>query len=74
MRINRRFLYWGAFLAALGSILVAADLRNGDTAVIADALRFWPLAFVAIGLGLVLRSLRPAIHPAAVFLRTPGLP
>ena len=73
MRINRRFLYWGAFLAALGGVLVAADLRNGDTAVIADALRFWPLAFVAIGLGLVLRRTRFSLPAGLLAAAVPGL-
>lgn len=55
MRVNRRFLYLGVLLAAMGGVLVAVDVRAVDTTIIADALRLWPFAFVAIGLGLVLR-------------------
>ena len=73
MRVNRRFLYWGVFLAALGAVLVAVDLRNGDTAVIADALRFWPLAIVAIGLGLVLRRTRFSLPAGLLAAAVPGL-
>ena len=28
MRINRRFLYWGVFLVALGGVLVVFDLAT----------------------------------------------
>ena len=73
MRVNRRFLYWGVFLAALGAVLVAVDLRNGDTAVIADALRFWPLAIVAIGVGLVLRRTRFSLPAGLLAAALPGL-
>ena len=73
MRVNRRFLYWGVFLAALGAVLVAVDLRNGDTAVIADALRFWPLAIVAIGVGLVLRRTRFSLPAGLLAAAAPGL-
>ena len=37
MRVNRRFLYWGVFLVAIGGVLVAADLSAADSATIADA-------------------------------------
>ena len=73
MRVNRRFLYWGVFLVAMGGVLVAADIRNGDTAIIADALRFWPLAIVAIGLGLVLRRTRFSLPAGMLAAAVPGL-
>ncbi len=50
MRVNRRFLYWGVFLVALGGVLVVVDLGAIAPAVIVDVLRLWPLALVAIGL------------------------
>ena len=40
MRVNRRFLYAGMFLLALGAVLVVADLRALDLATVRDALRF----------------------------------
>ena len=47
MRVNRRFLYWGLVLVAIGGVLVASDLGAIDTATLADVLRLWPLAIVA---------------------------
>jgi hypothetical protein len=73
MRVNRRLLYWGVVLVAIGGVLVAADLGAIDTAALTDALRLWPLAVVAIGLSLVLRRTRfslPALLAAALI---PGL-
>jgi hypothetical protein len=73
MRVNRRFLYWGILLVAIGGVLVAADMRAIDTATLTDALRLWPLAFVAIGLSLVLRKTEFSL-PALVFAAAiPGL-
>ncbi len=73
MRINRRFLYWGVFLVALGGVLVASDLRVIDAAVIADALRLWPLALVAIGFGLVLRRTQFSVPGGMLAAAVPGL-
>jgi hypothetical protein len=73
MRVNRRFLYWGILLVAIGGVLVAADVRAVDTATLADALRLWPLAVVAIGLSIVLRKTDFNL-PALVFAAAiPGL-
>jgi hypothetical protein len=74
MQINRKFLYWGTFLVAIGGVLVATNLGALDTATLTDALRLWPLAVVIIGLALVLRrnpqlSLSTGLLAAAV----PGL-
>ena len=73
MRVNRRFLYWGIFLAAIGGVLVAVDVRAVDTTIIADALRLWPFAFVAIGLGLVLRRTRLSVPGGMLAAAVPGL-
>lgn len=73
MRVNRRFLYWGVFLVAIGAVLVAADLRAVDSETIADALRLWPLAFVAIGAGLVLRRTRFSLAGGMLAAAVPGL-
>lgn len=58
MRVNRRFLYSGIFLVAIGGVLAVADVAGLDSRLIADALRLWPLAIVAIGIGIVLRRTR----------------
>lgn len=73
MRVNRRFLYWGIFLVAIGGVLVAADLGAVDTAALTDVLRLWPLAIVAIGLGIVLRRTRLSLPSLALGAAVPGL-
>jgi hypothetical protein len=73
MRVNRRFLYWGIFLVALGGVLVAVDLSALDSAALTDALRLWPLAVVAIGLGLVLGRTRFSLAGLLVAAALPGL-
>jgi hypothetical protein len=73
MRVNRKFLYWGIFLVATGGVLVAADLTTFDAGAIGDALRLWPLAIIAIGLGLVLRRTRFAVAGGMLAAAVPGL-
>ena len=73
MRMNRKFLYWGVFLVALGGVLVAADVNGVDDATIGDALRLWPLAIVALGLGLVLRRTRFSVAGGLLAAAVPGL-
>ena len=59
--------------AAMGGVLVAVDVRAVDTTIIADALRLWPFAFVAIGLGLVLRRTRLSVPGGMLAAAVPGL-
>lgn len=73
MRVNRRFLYWGVFLVAIGGVLVVADLGRVDSATIADAMRLWPLVFVAIGLGIVLRRTSFSLPGGLLAAAVPGL-
>jgi hypothetical protein len=73
MAINRRFLYVGLFLVALGGVLVAVDLSAVDTSILASALRLWPLAFIAIGAGIVLRRSRFALVAGLAAAMVPGL-
>ena len=73
MRVNHRFLYWGVFLVALGAVLVAADLNGVDDATIADWLRFWPLAVLAIGVAIVLRRTRFSLAGGMLAAAVPGL-
>ena len=73
MRVNRRFLFWGVLLVAIGGVLVAADLGAIDTSILADVIRLWPLAIIAIGVSVILRRTTfslPAILAAALI---PGL-
>ncbi len=73
MRVNRRFLYWGVFLVALGGVLVVVDLADVAPAIIVDILRLWPLALVAIGLGLVLRRTRFSVPGGMLAAAAPGV-
>jgi len=73
MRVNRRFLYWGVFLLALGGVLVAADLGGLESGSIAEALRLWPLAIIAIGSGIVLRRTRFSLSGGMLAAAVPGL-
>ena len=73
MRINRRFLYWGIFLVAIGGVLVAADVGGLDSASIANGLRLWPVALVAIGVGIVARRTRFSLPSGMLAAALPGL-
>ena len=73
MSIDRRFLYPGLFLAALGGVLVAVDLTAVDRSGILDALRLWPLALVTIGAAIVLRRTRAGLTAGVLAALVPGL-
>jgi hypothetical protein len=73
MRINRRFLYWGIFLVTIGGVLVAADVGGVDSRSIADGLRFWPVALIAIGVGIVVRRTRFSLPGGILAAALPGL-
>lgn len=73
MRVNRRLLYWGILLVAIGGVLVAADLGAVDTPTLTDVLRLWPLAVMAIGLSLVLRRTRLSLPGLMLAAAVPGI-
>jgi cell wall-active antibiotic response 4TMS protein YvqF len=73
MRVNRRFLFWGVSLVAVGGVLVAADLGRINTAILADVIRLWPLAVVAIGASVVLRRTRISLSATLVAALIPGV-
>jgi hypothetical protein len=73
MRVNRRFLYWGIFLVAIGGVLVAADVGGLDSGAIADGLRLWPLALIAIGVAIVVRRTRFGLPGGLLAAALPGL-
>jgi hypothetical protein len=73
MRINRRFLYVGVFLIAIGGVLVAADAGGIDSGALASGLRLWPLAIVALGIGIVARRTRFSLHGGLLAAAVPGL-
>ena len=73
MRVNRALLYGGVFLVAIGGVLVAAEAGRIDTATLADVVRLWPAAVIAIGAGLVLRRTRLGVGGGLVAAAMPGL-
>jgi len=73
MRVHRRLLYAGVFLTAVGGVIVAADLGAVDTPTLTDALRLWPLAILATGLGLVIRHTRVGLPAGILATAVPGL-
>ena len=73
MRVNRKFLYVGVFLAAIGGVVVTADLAATDPTAIRDALRLWPLAIVAIGLGIAVRRTEFGLPAGLLAAVAPGL-
>jgi hypothetical protein len=73
MQVNRRLLFWGLLLVAIGAVIVAADIGRLDTTALADVLRLWPLAVVAIGLSIVLRRTRFSLPALLVAALVPGL-
>lgn len=73
MRVNRALLYGGVFLVATGGVLVAAEAGRIETATLADIVRLWPVAVIAIGAGLVLRRTRLSLGGGLVAAALPGL-
>ena len=73
MQIDRRLLYAGVFLLAIGGVVVAADIGLLDTANLTDLLRLWPLALVAIGVGIVLRRTEISLATGMLAAAVPGL-
>ena len=73
MAINRRFLYVGLFLVAIGGVLVAVDLSAVDTSALGGVLRLWPVAVIALGAGIVLRRSRYALVAGIIAAMLPGL-
>jgi hypothetical protein len=73
MRVNRRLLYWGVVLLAIGGVLVVAELTAVDSSTLADIVRLWPLAIVAIGISLIARRTRFALPALLTAALIPGL-
>ena len=73
MRVNRALLYGGVFPVAIGGVLVAADAGWIDTATMADVVRLWPVAVIAIGAGVVLRRTQLSLGGGLAAAAMPGL-
>lgn len=73
MNINRKFLYLGVFLLSAGGVLLLAQAGVITNEAIAEALRLWPLAVIAIGAAILLRATRFATAGIVVAAILPGL-
>lgn len=73
MRINRALLYAGAFLVAIGGVLVVVDQGVLASSTVGEALRYWPLAVLAIGAGLVFRHTQVSLASGLLAAAVPGL-
>jgi hypothetical protein len=73
MRPNRRLLYWGVFFLAAGAVMLAAQGATVTGETVAEALRLWPLAIIALGVGLLLRRTRFATAGGVMAAAMPGL-
>jgi hypothetical protein len=69
---QRKALFLGSFLVAAG-IVVLAGANATIESVIGEVLRLWPLAIIAIGVGLLLRRTRFALVGTLVAAIVPGL-
>ncbi len=73
MMVNRRFLNWGVFLVAAGGVMLVAQSEAVDSDVVAQALRLWPVAVIALGFGLLLRRTRFGLPAGMLAAAMPGL-
>ncbi len=73
MRASRALLYWGTFLIAAGAVMVLANLRGIDDQLVSDVLHLWPLAIVALGVGVLLRGSRLSWAGGMLAAAIPGV-
>jgi hypothetical protein len=73
MTVRRGFLYTGVFFIATGGVVLLAQAGAIDTEAVIRALSLWPLAVIAIGVGLILRRTRARVAGGVVAAATPGL-
>ena len=74
MTVRRGTLYVGVFFLAAGAVTLGAATGALDRAAIADAVgTLWPVAVIAIGVGLVLRRSPAALAAGILAAAVPGL-
>ncbi len=71
--VNRRFLYWGVFFVAGGSVLLAAQAALVTPDGVRAALQLWPVVVMAIGAALLLRRTRLGLAGGVIAAALPGL-
>lgn len=73
MNVNRRFLYWGVFLVTAGAVMLVGRSDAVDDSVVAQALSYWPILVIALGVGLLLRLTRFGVAGGMLAAAMPGL-
>jgi hypothetical protein len=74
MTVRRGTLYVGVFLIAAGTVMLGVAAGVLDAAAVADTVAtLWPLAVIALGVGLVLRRTRVGLGAGVVAALLPGL-
>ena len=74
MTVRRGTLYSGVFLIAAGAVTLGATVGILDPTSVANAVEtLWPLAVIALGVGLVLRRSRAALGAGILAALVPGL-
>lgn len=73
MTINRRLLYAGVFLIAAGTVVLVVQGGDVDRDVVRQALGLWPVAVIALGVGLLVRRTSLATPGGMVAAAMPGL-
>ena len=73
MTVRRGSLYTGVFLLATGGVVLLAQAGAIDSEAVTRALSLWPLAIIAIGIGLILRRTRIGLAGGMVAAAMPGL-
>jgi hypothetical protein len=74
MTVRRGTLYLGVFLLAAGAVTLGAETGALDRTAVAGTLgALWPIAVIAIGVGLVLRRSRAALVAGILAAAVPGL-
>ena len=73
MNANRRFLYWGVFLVTAGAVMLVGQSDAVDDNVVAQALNYWPILVIALGVGLLLRLTRFGVAGGMLAAAMPGL-
>ena len=73
MKVNHRFLYAGVFLVAAGGVMLVGLGGAVDGGTVAEALRLWPVAVIALGVALLLRRTRFGLAGGLLAAAMPGL-
>ncbi len=71
--VNRRLLYLGVFLVALGAVLLYGRNETADRDAVLRALQLWPIVVIGLGVALLLRGTKLGIAGGVLAAAMPGL-